>query len=128
MTNRRQNKLRKNPFVRLFRMIYRSLRIIFRPKSKRLALAALYEQRALEARQTQEALNTQRELEAHRVQEALNTQHELEARQVQEALTLEQELDDRVKEQFLTVGELLKRVKWQTTTAQASSVQDFSLN
>jgi hypothetical protein len=113
MTSRRQHKFRKNPFVRLFRMIYRSLRVIFRPKSKRLALAALYEQR---------------ELEARRVQEALMAQRELDARRALEALTLEQELDDRVKEQFLTVGELLKKVKWQTTTAQATPVHDFSLN
>jgi hypothetical protein len=94
-------------------MIYRSLRVIFRPKSKRLALAALYEQR---------------ELEACRVQEALNAQRELDARRALEALILEQELDDRVKEQFLTVGELLKRVKWQTTTASAAPIPDFSLN
>jgi hypothetical protein len=114
MTSHKQRKLRKNPFVRLFRMIYRSLRVIFRPQSKRLALAALYEQR---------------ELEARRVQEALNTQQELEARQTKESVTQEQELDDRVQEQFLTIGELLKRVKWQkTTTAQAIPAHDFSLN
>jgi hypothetical protein len=113
MTSRRQNKISKNPFIRLFRMIYRSLRVIFRPKSKRLALAALYEQR---------------ELEARRAQEALNAQHELEARRVLEDLALAQELDDRAREEFLTVGELLKRVKWQTTTTLATPVPDFSLN
>jgi hypothetical protein len=119
MTSRRQNKLRKNPFVRLFRMIYRSLQVIFRPRRKRLALAALYEQKALDARLAQEAINAQREQAA---------------RHVLEDLALAQELDDRAREQFLTVGELLRRVKWQTTTAQAGQVasalpvHDFSLN
>jgi hypothetical protein len=113
MTSRRQNKFNKNPFIRLFRMIYRSLRVIFRPQSKRLALAALYEQRELEARRTQEALNAQRELEARRVLEDL---------------ALAQELDDLAREHFLTVGELLRRVKWQTTTAPATPAHDFSLN
>jgi hypothetical protein len=119
MTSRRQNNLRKNPFVRLFRMIYRSLKVIFRPQSKRLALAALYEQR---------------ELEARRAQEALNAQRAQEARRVLEDLALAQELDDRARENFLTVGELLRRVKWQTTTVQAeqfastSPAYDFSLN
>ncbi len=114
MTSRRQNKLSKNPFVRLLRMIYRSLRVIFRPKSKRLALAALYEQRGLERR---------------RVQEALDTQRESEARQVQESVSLEQELDDCVNEQFITIGELLRKVEWQKNTkVQSTPTQDFSLN
>lgn len=113
MTSRRHNKLSKNPFVRLFRMIYRSLRVIFRPKSKRLALAALYEQR---------------ELEACRAQEAIDAQREQEARRVLEDLTRAQELDKQAQEQFLTVGELLRRVKWQTTTAPVTPAPDFSLN
>jgi hypothetical protein len=113
MTSRRQNNSRKNPFIRLFRMVYRSLQVIFRPKSKRLALAALYEQR---------------ELEARRAQEALNAQRDQEARRVLEDLALAQELDERAREQFLTVGELLKRVKWQTTTTSATPAHDFSLN
>lgn len=120
MNSRRQNKFSKNPFIRLFRMIYRSLRVIFRTKSKRLALAALYEQQELEARRAQEAVNAQRDLEARRVLEDLALEEEKLAR--------EQELDNRVKENFLTVGELLRRVKWQTTTASDTPAPDFSLN
>ena len=119
MNMRRQNKLRKNPFIRLFQMIYRSLKVIFRPKSKRLAIAALHEQRLLDAR---------------RVQEEINAQRELESRRALDAIALAQELDDRAKEQFLTVGELLRRVKWQTVKepagqfATATLAHDFSLN
>jgi hypothetical protein len=35
MRTRRQNKLRRNPFVRLLRMIYRSLKVIFRSQKSR---------------------------------------------------------------------------------------------
>jgi hypothetical protein len=120
MTSRRQNNSRKNPFIRLFRMVYRSLKVIFRSKSKRLALAALYEQRELEARRAQEALYAE--------QEALDAQRDQEARRVLEDLALAQKLDDQAREHFLTVGELLRRVKWQTTTASATPAHDFSLN
>lgn len=38
MKNHRYNKLRSNPFIRLFRTIYRLLKVIFRPRKKNFRL------------------------------------------------------------------------------------------
>ena len=58
MSNRRQNKLKKNPFVRFLRIVYRAFKIIVRKKpdprileEKRRVHEALNAQKALEARQ-----------------------------------------------------------------------------
>jgi formate dehydrogenase maturation protein FdhE len=132
MSNRRQNKLKKNPFVRFLRIVYRAFRIIVRKKpdprileERRRALEALDAQKALEARRVQEALDAQKALDERRAQEALNAQQELEARQ--------KELERQHNEQFITVGELLERVKWQLPQAKAVEVTappeyDVSLN
>ncbi len=98
MKSRRYQQLRKNPLIRLLRMIYRALKVIFQPKRKRLALATIRAQKELEARAALDAFYAQKELE-HRI--AL------------EESTAREELENRLKEQFLTVGELLERVKWQ---------------
>ncbi len=58
MKNSRYNKLRSNPFVRLFRTIYRLLKVVFRPRKKnsrlinndRISLELLAETKALNER------------------------------------------------------------------------------
>jgi hypothetical protein len=124
MSNRRQNKLRKNPFVRFLRIVYRSFKIIFRKKPD----PRIFEERrqkALDERLAQEALDAQKALDEQRAQEALNAQQELEASQ--------KELERQHREQFITVGELLERVKWQLPQSKAVEViappeYDVSLN
>jgi hypothetical protein len=91
MKSRRYQKLRRNPFVRLFRMIYRSLKVIF--KSRKRDPKLVYEEQAALA--------------------ALKAQKELNDRLALEARNAQQELENRLQEQFLTVGDLLERVKWQ---------------
>jgi cobalamin-dependent methionine synthase I len=132
MSNRRQNQLKKNPFVRFLRIVYKSFKIIFKKKpdprifeERRRALQALDAQKALDERLAQEALDAQKALNERLAQEALNAQQELEARQ--------KELERQHREQFMTVGELLEKVKWQLPQVKAVEVSappeyDVSLN
>jgi hypothetical protein len=117
MSNRRQTKLKKNPFVRFLRIVYRSFKIIFRKKPD----PRIFEER----RRALEALDAQKAQEERLALEALNAKKELEARQ--------RDLERQEKEQFMTVGELLERVKWQLPKEKAVEVSaspeyDVSLN
>jgi predicted ATPase len=117
MSNRRQNQLKKNPFVRFLRIVYKSFKIIFRKKPD----PRIFEER----RRALQALDAQKALNERLAQEALNAQQELEARQ--------KELERQHREQFMTVGELLERVKWQLPKEKAVEVSappeyDVSLN
>jgi hypothetical protein len=117
MSNRRQNKSRKNPFVRFLRVVYKAFKIIFHKKPD----PRIFEER----RRALEALDAQKALDERRAQEASNAKKELEARQ--------RERERQEKEQFLTVGELLERVKWQLPKEKALEVKapaeyDVSLN
>jgi hypothetical protein len=117
MSNRRSNKMRKNPFVRFLRIVYRSFKIIFRKKPD----PRIFEER----RRALEALDAQKAREEQLAREAAARQRELERQQ--------QELATREKDQFMTVGELLEKIKWQLPKEKVAEVNarpeyDVSLN
>ena len=93
MNSRKRNQLKRNPFIRLIRSIFRLIRVAFRPKrSIPIAPIALIDRIAPIA-----------------------------------PITIEEIHFDR--DRLITVGELLGRVKWQSSPAEIpAKVLDPSVN
>jgi hypothetical protein len=116
MNRQQQRKLKKHPLIRLIRGIFRLIRVIFKPgKNARLQAIELAEIERIE-------------LERSQIRQVEIEQNRILAEQ-QAALA----------ERYITVGDLLDRVKWQSSAPKElvvssaaklsiSQTRDVSLN
>jgi hypothetical protein len=99
MNRQQQRKLKKHPLIRFVRGIFRLLRVIFKPaKNARLQAIELAEIERIE-------------IERDRIRQAeIEESRNLAAQQA------------ALAEKYITVGDLLDRVKWQSSAPTALAV------